>query len=343
MRTITTWVSIIGLLAGGCTVVDRHHLDELASDGGGSDADAPGLQFDEVCNPPSVQPRMLLTDTATVTIDTTAYRNDNMTSCNTETPGNDVFIGVQVVAGARWHFHLRGAANHDPMLYLTRAGSCDSRTCQFVASSCASASDEHFAFEADADGLWYIGIDDGVEGGGLYTLEAYRLDCGDGVDLHGEGCDDGNNIDGDGCDRKCRYELSEERTVEKEPNDDRIEAHAIILPASNELEITGEISGGGGCTYPDVYAINVPQDGDLFVDALNSDGTPCASGATTPFRLSLLNARGDVVTENMQDPGTGCAIMHRSNLTSGEYFVRVGIPEPLDVTHPYRLRFRIAP
>jgi cysteine-rich repeat protein len=346
-----TWLGALVALAG-CTVVSPQHLDDLQGtadsgprpDGDVIETDAGGPQFDDRCKPPSEMPRRLLTTTTNnIEIDTTTgYENDNSSSCGATTPGNDVFIGIDVTDGARWHFHLAAlSANRQPMLYLTEASRCDSRTCSFVSTACSGGSDEHFAFEANADGRWYIGIDDGAEGGGRYRLEAYRLVCGDGVESHGEGCDDANIMDGDGCDRRCRVELSTDRTAEFEPNDNRVEANAIILPPSNELEITGDIGGPGACTYGDVFAITVPAGGDLMVDALNADGTPCASGASTMFNL-VLQSGSDTLVSGMQDTN-GCAIMHRADLGSGEYTVRVQVPAETTIAEPYRLRFRILP
>lgn len=351
LNTMVARAAWLGALVGltGCVIVSSQHLDELRDGGPRADGevvegDAGGPEFDDICKPPHQTPRRLLTETTrNIDIDTSGYENDNSSSCMATTPGKDVFIGIDVTAGAVWHFHLAAITpDRNPMLYLTEASRCDSRTCSFVSTSCSGGDDEHFAFEANADGRWYIGIDDGVAGGGRYRLEAYRLVCGDDVETHGEGCDDGNQLDGDGCDRKCRVELSELRQAEFEPNDNRIEANAVRLPQSNELEITGNIGGRGACTYADVFAINVPEQGDLEIDALNDDSTPCESGSTTMFDLVLENGRGETVIAGMRD-GNGCSILHRANLGSGEYFVRVQVPTETDVPQPYRLRFRVLP
>jgi cysteine-rich repeat protein len=353
MAARAAWLGALVALAG-CSIVTPDHYIGLQDDrpdgavpedGEVTEPDAGGPQFDDICRPPEEMPRRLLTETTrNIEIDTTeGYDNDNSSSCGATTPGNDVFIGIDVTAGAVWHFHLAGLTpGREPMLYLTEASRCDSRTCSFVSTSCTGGSDEHFAFEANANGRWYIGIDDGAAGGGRYRLEAYRLVCGDGTESHGEGCDDSNVLGGDGCDRKCRIELSTLRTAEFEPNDNRVEANAILLPAENELEITGDIGGTGACTYADVFAVTVPEMGDLEIDALNDDGTPCAVGASTMFDLVLQNGSGETVVSGMRD-GNGCAIMHRANLASGEYFVRVQVPAETTVPEQYRLRFRVLP
>jgi cysteine-rich repeat protein len=353
-HTMTMRAAWLGALVGlaGCAVVSRQHLDDLQ---GGADAgprrdgevveeDAGGPQFDDRCKPPDETPRFLLTTTnSNIEIDTTGYENDSSSSCMATTEGNDIFIGLDVTNGARWHFHLSNLSGGDrkPMLYLTEASRCDSRTCTFSANACSGGGEEHFAFEANVDGRWYLGIDDSEPGGGRYRLAAYRLVCADGSPGHGEGCDDGNRIDGDGCDRDCRVELSTERIAEFEPNDNALEANAIVLPPSNELEITGSIGGTSACLYADVFAINVPAGGDLEVDALNADGTPCASGASTMFEL-VLQSGSDTLESGMQD-ANGCAIVRHADLEGAEYTVRVQVPAETTMVEPYRLRFRILP
>lgn len=339
--------AVVVLGATGCVVVDGKHRDLLLRDGGGqrdgdvSHTDA-GMQFDDQCG--ADNPRLLLTDTTRdILIDTEAYHNLNNQSCGANTPGKDVFIGVDVVAGEFWHFHLAAVSpDRNPMLFLTQGTSCDSRSCQFVSTACEGTGDEHFAFVADADGRWYIGIDDGVTGGGQYMLSAFRPVCGDGEKTHGEACDDGNLINGDRCDRRCRLELSEARTMEVEPNDNRVESNALRLPASNDLTITGSIGGPGACTYADVFAVSLPDMGDLHVDALNSDDSACASGSLTPFNLSLENSAGEVVLANMED-SSGCAIIRATNQASGEYFVRVSVPAETSLPASYRLHVQVLP
>jgi cysteine-rich repeat protein len=211
-----------------------------------------------------------------------------------------------------------------------------------VSTSCTGTGDEHFAFDPDANGRWYIGIDDGETGGGQYMLSAFRLNCGDNMEIHGEGCDDGNLNDGDGCDRHCRVEVSEARAMEIEPNDNHIEANALVMPASNELIFTGVIAGPGACTYADTFAVTLPDQADLQVDALNADGTACASGSLTPYDLSLENSAGETVLANMEDT-SGCSIIRATNQEGGTYFVRVSIAAETDTPSNYRLRVRVLP
>ncbi|MCZ7685618.1 MAG: hypothetical protein M5U28_45310 [Sandaracinaceae bacterium] len=354
MRTNLACMVVLGaaLGAASCAVVNPDHRDEVLGrrDGGGPGGDGGGQedgggapQFDDSCGASS--PRMILRDTTRdIMIDTTSYTNRNRSSCGGETPGSDVFIAVDVVAGEYWHFHLQAVGDgRDPMLYLTQASNCGSLGgCEYVSSQCAGTSDEHFAFVAGADGRWFIGIDDAETGGGQYFLGAYRPVCGDNTDDHGEACDDGNVADGDGCDRRCRVELSDLRTTEMEENNNRVEANAIRLPASNTLDISGTIGGPGQCTYPDVFAISVPADGDLSVDGRQMDGSACTGGATTPFLLALENSRGETVQSRMTD-GVGCAVIRGVDLPMGEYFVRVFVDAETAIAADYRLRFALTP
>ncbi|HEY8429394.1 MAG TPA: hypothetical protein VIL20_13505 [Sandaracinaceae bacterium] len=346
-RLACTALVVLAWLAEGCTIVSPAHRDEVLGrrDGGdgGPDTDAGGPRFDDRCGAPN--PRMVLRGTTRdIMIDTTeGYGSDNGSSCGLATPGNDVFIAVDVVEGEYWHFHLSARTpGSDPMLYLTQATQCDSRSCQYVSAMCTGETgEEHFAFVADHDGRWYIGIDDSTPGGGRYVLQAYRPVCGDGVEEHGEACDDGDRDDRDGCDRHCRYELSEARTIEREPNDNAIEANALIMPASNVLEITGNI-GGGTCLYHDVFAVTVPDQGDLLVESLDPNGSsPCVDGSTTPFEMLLEDARGQRVVSSETDPN-GCTILRARDRAGGEYFVHVYVDDPSIVT-AYRLRFSIQP
>lgn len=349
MRTTLACMLALGM-ATGCAIVTTEHRDGLR-DGGSNplpDGQMPAQdggnlapRFDDRCG--STSPRMVLSDTTrNIEIDTrTSFRSSVNTSCGASTPGNDVFIAVDVVAGDFWHFHLStNDDTRDPMLFLTPASSCDTRMCEFVSAVCTGRDDEHFAFEPSASGRWFIGIDDSVSGGGQYLLEAFKPVCGDGVSDHGEACDDGNRVDGDGCDRMCRIELSQDRTVEVEPNDNRREANVLRLPASNELTIGGSIGGPGACIYADVFALNVPDGAQLLVDALNPDDSACASRALTPFSLALQTSSGSVVSENMED-ANNCSVVRATGLVAGQYFVRVRVPEATAIAADYRLRFRV--
>lgn len=130
--------------------------------------------------------------------------------------------------------------------------------------------------------------------------------------------------------------------MEEEENNNRVEANALDLPASNELVITGSIGGRGQCTYPDVFALSVPAMGDVQVDALQTDGSPCVGGATTPFTLALENGRGETVVSNMTN-AMGCSEIRATDLPVGEYFVRVFVEEETTTAADYRLRFSVLP
>lgn len=335
-------LALVAALAG-CSVVSPQHLEELRDGATQGDGQTPEVPYDETCLGPDDTPLLLVSDTTRdIMIDTTSYSNDNSSACGAETPGNDAFVAIDVQPGAIWHFHLRALSpGRLPMLYFARAGDCDPRECDFVSTACVGSGDEHFAFEGNAPGIWYVGVDDSAPGGGLYKLDIYRPRCGDGQELHGEACEKELS---EGCDDRCRVELSTLRSGEQEPNDNRVEANALVFPAANELVISGDIGGEAACTYDDVFALTVPDMGDIEIHALQSDGaTPCASSSTTPFDLALEDAAGRTVVENRTDTTTGCALIEASDLPGGTYFVRLGITvETLEVAL-YYLRFRVLP
>lgn len=339
--------ALLVLSLGGCAIVSREHLDRILgdSDAGRRDGDTPDIdsgpemEFDDVCG--EANPRFLLRDTTmNIAINTEGYQNNVPMSCNASTPGNDIFFAVDVQAGEFWHFHLSAlTANRQPILYLTTGG-CDTRNCTFSSNSCDLEGDEHFAFVADEDTRFYLGVDDEAEGAAEYTLSAFRPVCGDGDRAHGEGCDT-SPVEGHDCGSDCRLELTETGNTETEPNDNTIEANTLLLPASNEMIFSGSVGGPGACLYPDVFAISVPANGDLQVDALDAGDTPCTSSALTPYRFNVQNAAG-TLTLGTTD-GNGCSIFRGTNLPAGRYFIRLDLPAATSVPASYRVRARILP
>lgn len=342
-----------GFWFSGCTVVDRARLDSLPQPGAdgavpkGNDADVVDGPKDGCGDDENVQ--VLVDSTADIVIDTRRMTNRVQECGGRPSPGADAFVAVDVVAGQYWHFHLRTdptlVQDRDPFLYLLQApsgGSCDNRMCNFNSDACTGGSDEHFAFVADASGRWYIGVDDRRPGGGVYLLDAFLPECGDGVRQHGESCDE---PDPTVCDAQCRQIVSAQQPSEQEVNDNATEANFLRMPPTNELLVSGSI-GGGTCTYPDYFAVQMPPlGGDLSVLV---DG--CTSGAETPFELLLLTPTGEVRVPPATD-SAGCAALHSNpgggplgRLAEGLYSLVVRLPSAQeDRPVPYRLRIRITP
>jgi cysteine-rich repeat protein len=352
MRTIRASVFLLLCLSLGACGITREHLDEVLNSGPedagrlpdgqvnpGEDA-GPVIRFDDVCG--AENPEFLLRDTTpNIMVDTTSYANNNTGSCNAMTPGNDVFLAVDVQAGEFWHFHLSALTpNREPILFLT-TDACDQRDCEFSSNSCDMEGDEHFAFIADESARWYLGIDDEVAGGAMYSLSAFRPSCGLDGREHGEGCDDGNNVDGDGCDSECHEELTTTRNAEVEPNDNLIEANTLVLPPSNAMEVTGGIGGPGGCLYPDVFAISIPAGGDIHVDALTPAGTACTSETLTPYDINLQNAGGDIIAGT--EDANGCSIFRGTDLPEGRYYIRLDLTTATSTVASYRIHAEILP
>lgn len=340
-----------------CSLSDPSLLDPLRQgvDAGETDAgdpmeDAgPGPMVD--AGPPGPQPadRCGAADVYEITettldleIDTTAFTNRTTVSC-APSGGNDAFFAVRVTGGDYWHFHLRtdptdpNATTRDPVLYLLGEG-CNPNSCAQSSQACqGNQSDEHFAFKPDAEGLWYIGIDDGNAGGGRYLLDAIRPQCGNDIAEHGESCDGQDNC------RDCRWVLNAENLNERIPNDNFEEANFIEFPPSNTLTILGDVGGAANCIYPDVYNFNVPDGGaTIEVNVLNGAGEQCTTSTEAPFQLELLNAAGTSRDDGVG--GGGCPQIESTNLPSGSYFVRL-TDQRLDVgsVQRYQLEFTLTP
>jgi cysteine-rich repeat protein len=284
-------------------------------------------------------------------IDTTGSADDIAQVCGAPMSGDDAFITVDVQAGEYWHFHLRadpadvGSASRDVAAYLLSApaGACDARACPHFSDSCSGVGDEHFGFVADEPGRLYFGVDSPTAGGAVYLLDVLRPTCGENGREHGEACDDDNRDDGDGCTSRCTRELTEAIPNEVEPNDNAFEANAIVLPASGELTVHGNIGGSGACRYSDVFSVEVPAGAHFEVDALSQAAAPCDDAALTDgFELALFNVAGQEIVAPTVDLN-GCAIVRSDALTAGRYFVHVMLPEELETIRAYRLRVRVVP
>jgi cysteine-rich repeat protein len=280
-------------------------------------------------------------------VDTRDMAADMNSECEGETTiGNDAYVAIDALAGEHWHFHVRSdpdsGVERAPAIQLFTAA-CDVRDCTNVSNACAGPGEEHLSFIAPSAGRYYLAIDDTLAGGGTYILDAIRSVCGDNIRAHGEACDDANVIDGDGCTSDCLVELDDESPREYEPNDSIPEANYLVLGEDAELTVEGNIGGVGACTYADIFAIDVPADGDLEVDAREPGGGACASPALTAgYDLVLTDAAGRVIAGGISDE-TGCAIVRSTNLPAGTYYLWVDPPVEADIPSAYHLRTRVLP
>ncbi|MCB9592337.1 MAG: hypothetical protein H6719_06365 [Sandaracinaceae bacterium] len=362
MRLASIPTLAIALALGGCFVVTPGHRDDVLNNTGtdagtdgavppGTDAGVDGggstnLLVDS-CGDSSATYEILRDSRSPFIVDTTSLVN-RVSTCGTgASPGNDGFLAVEVTAGDLWHFHVipdpaTPGQDRDPFLYLVLASgsSCDTRACQHSSNSCLGGGDEHFAFVAPEDGIWYLGIDDANPGGGVYQIEAIRLQCGDGMKVHGEACDGSAT-----CSSSCQEILSETRPNEVEANDNPIEANFVEIPsATNEITLSGNI-GGGTCTYPDVFDFRIGDDNSaLTVDILKSDGTVCDNASLTPFNIILRSSAGETRAGPMTDPVTGCAQLRVTGLSAAAYYVYLEHDAPIeDRIVPYQVRLRVTP
>ena len=309
-------------------------------DGGGDaavDTGPDGPQLVDRCGDRSA---FVITETSVFDVDTRGLGAETDVSC-APSAGNDGFFAIDVQAGEYWHFHLHDASGDEvdrkPVLYLLDSG-CDPRRCIQLSNQCGDSGDEHFAFLPDTGGIWYLGIDDENAGGGLYTLQAIRPDCGNGVSEHGESCDGQP-----GCDSKCRWVLDSGRTQEQIPNDNVTEANVISLPpAGGELEITGDIGGSAACNYPDMFAVVIADGGAALHVDIRADGASCPAAAAAPYSLALLNSAGGTRAGATIDTN-GCPIID-ATLPAGLYYVSVGDTrvDP-ERPNPYHLKFAVTP
>jgi len=361
-------------LLGGCFIVSPDHRDEVVNntgmdtgvppgvDGGPPDDDGGGGQdggmedagpgsgniLIDRCGDPSLDYEILRDSEPPFIVDTRDLVNRIGTCGSGNAPGNDGFLAIEVTAGDLWHFHVipdpaTPDQVRDPFLYLVLSdgSSCDTRACQHFSNSCRGTGDEHFAFIAPEDGIWYLGIDDAMAGGGVYQIEAIRLQCGDGTKVHGEACDE----TGANCNTNCQQVLTETRSTEFEANDNPIESNFVEIPAAtNSITLSGNI-GGNSCNYPDVFNFRVPiANSSLSVDILKSDGSICDNGSLTPFEIVLRDTEGEVRAAPMTNPTTGCAELRVSGLSASSFFLYLEHDEPIDdriVT--YNVRITLTP
>lgn len=345
-----------------CSLADPELFRALEGDGGvddGGDLDVPTVDAPEVdagpgqlainrCDPDEVN--VLRETTRDIAIDTREFTSNinALEGCSVSggVSGNDAFLAVEVSEGEEWHFHLRvdpeaeDPSMLNPTLYVLPASDCSGRACavNLLANFCSGSQDEHFAHTFATSGMFFIGIDDSNTGGGQYLLDAIQPFCGNDVPEHGEACEGAAD-----CSRNCRFMLSETSVREKGFNFNFKEANEIILPASNELTIQGDLGGFEGCAYPDVYAIQVPAGQTLLVEERNAvDGTACTGAGATSIRINLFDAGGSEVSTPMMTGGCSLAT-HRPVGDGLFYAVLTDLRRDTDTPYLYQLLFRVTP
>jgi hypothetical protein len=313
------------LAVAGCSLADASRYQALPEgpvDGGTMDADGatPDPDAGVDAGPPDQlavdgcgdDDVYVITDSEEgIVVDTRPFASDVNSlpgSCGVSAPGPDAFFAVDVQAGEYWHFHLAVSPtdpdrpNRDPILYLLNA-SCAETQCsrELFANYCDSAGDEHFGFQFNESGRWYIGIDDGNPSGGLYTLGAYRPTCnGTAPAEHGESCDGE-----EGCTEDCRRVIDEDSVTESGFSFNVQEANLIRLSAGNELTFEGMTCTGAGASSIQV--------------AIQS-------------RTGMVRARSNAVN--------GCALVTSTFASEGRFFLVV-TDQRADTRLPYAYRLHV--
>lgn len=353
MLRLSTSLSIVLAMAG-CSLADPALYQALpegpTEDGGVPDADGatpmdtgvdggpPEQLAVDGCGDPGVY---VITDSEEgIVVDTRPFASDVNSlpgSCGVSAPGPDAFFAVDVQAGEYWHFHLATSdPGRNPILYLLNA-SCAETQCsrELFANYCDSAGDEHFGFQFNESGRWYIGIDDGTAGGGVYTLGAYRPTCnGTAPAEHGESCDGE-----EGCTDDCRRVIDEESVTESGFSFNVQEANLIRLPAGNVLTFEGDVGGFEGCAYPDVFAIDIAAGATLTVEELGPDGMTCTGAGASSIQVALQSRTGMVRARS--NAVNGCAVVTSTFATEGRFFLVV-TDSRADTRAPYAYRLRVS-
>lgn len=146
--------------------------------------------------------------------------------------------------------------------------------------------------------------------------------CGNGtVEIAtGERCDDGNTTAGDGCDASCQWEY----LVETEPNDNSTDALA-----NNHFTDGGMIAGSWSVAGDqDIYAIDVPAGGYLWVETLDDSGY--ASCVSTDTQVTIFDTDGTTQLAYDDDDGLStCSYANPfddtalANMAGGTYYILV--------------------
>ena len=317
----------LGLSLAACNFFDASLYKEAEMDAG-SDASTPGLSFVDTCRGTVPMVTETVLDTP---LDLSLFADDfsDLASCTGEdTPGNDAFFAVPMVAGEKWHFHVRADDVSNPSIYVL--DSCDARTCQpgDAIDVCGEGRDEHLSFVAPSAGTFFVGIDSRLAGGPSYQVLAIRPTCGNGELEHSEGCDDGNTTPGDGCDDQCRHEVRAAAPAEEEPNDDFTAANYLVADGAGASVAQGQL--GGRCDF-DMFAVDVPEGGSIQVTMGDTSGNPCD---TVPvFTMALLRPDAattlgvGAATMDNECPSIGADETFAQGLPAGVYYLRVTTDE----------------
>lgn len=332
MRAELPTILTLVVVASACG--ERHGTDTDAGADASVDATDAGPPDSGPSNPAAVDDCgdpdifVIATTTTGIRVDTRSLSNLWAPDCSGNAAlGNEGFFALDVVEGEYWHIHLQpdpsapGFSGRDPSLY--RLEVCDVRVCDDFSDRCDGPVGEDRALVAAGTRRWFIGIDDRNPGGGQYLLDVIRPSCGANGMEHGEACDDGNTIDGDGCDHRCRSELTGASPSERLPNSTPVEANVLLMPASNELIVSGDI-GGSDC-LPDYFAVTVPEGASLDVTALDASELACIDATTARFNIELLNT--DLTRLGGRRDINGCPLIDETGLPAAEYLIRlVGVP-----------------
>jgi hypothetical protein len=286
--------------------------------------------------------------TTALTLDTTELRNDvdrakGLKCTDTDTPGNDGFLAVDMRFGDVWHIHM--AADPDPEhggknpAFYVLDSTCDVRDCGFGIDICQAGSDEHFTFAARRDGIHYLGIDDRTEGGGLYTFTATRVECGNGLDQHGKACESSKDLD---CDDECRIVLNSVNPRESsEAHDDFTSANAISFPEQGAriVNVAGNI---GGCE-PDYYTFVAGKGDRVRITVLTETEQPCTGSPR--LALQLEDARVQRLQAGETSDANSCPSLTRADLVEGRYYVKLSdtLENGTEQRITYKLRVEINP
>jgi cysteine-rich repeat protein len=328
------------IFAPGCDVFDERLYLEAdagtpAQDSGPEDA-GPSVFLADVCNDADVP--VLLSFNDFLDTDTTSLENDyfELATClGRNAAGNDGFFAIDMIAGQKWHFHVKvtPGSSADPAVYVL-GQSCDPRECQpgDGLNECIAGQDEHFSFVPDRTDRFLIGVDTIGNGGEALQVLAVRPVCGDGTKEHSESCDDSNTDMGDGCDGSCRAEIpnagATDPNAEVEPNDEPFVNANIVDVSAGAVRVTGQL--GSKCDF-DSFGIVVPAGGSVRATLTTPSGEACPAGSPD-LRLTLRDPGG--FTEVGRVDG-GCPAIDgdafAQGLPSGVYFVRattVTVNEP---------------
>jgi hypothetical protein len=340
---------VLALVGSGCFVFDESLY--LRADAGptGGDGGPPPLALADDCS--SVIPRVELAAGAASafrTIDTTGLSNDyaNLGCTGRPAQGPDGLFQVDMVAGERWHFHVRRrGTGADPVIFVFR-GTCEAVFCdrENALDACRVDSDEHLSIRAASTGPYFIGIDSGNTEGFVGSVEIFRPICGDGIQQHGESCEPGADPLLT-CDDECHVVLAAGAS-EHEVNDDSYMANQLAIAPGETVAVGGRI---GALCENDVYRLDaLPAGTSITARLLTAGGGECPVG-TPSAELQLVSADGIVVLGTGTVRAGACPSIEATDtfaqgLGAGRYHLRIYALNP-EVARPfdYSLRVTLSP